>query len=303
MHGAGTKRWKKPLWMQPASNSWRTYSSASTVSCTRLGREAVHQVGVHQDAGIGEGLGDSRHLLDRHALVHQLASRRSLATSSPPEMAMQPLSASNSRHSSGCEGLLEADIAPPRNRSRSRRMQFVGQGACSALGGAASSTKWKPVCPVSAMMVSMRSASVLCGLRGLVAADVVQAHVAEAALLPVAAVRHRELVPAPVAPQPVHGVEHVEQAQVAVQRQAVPGGGAALLGRIAARARPGRRCRSRSAPQRLRARRRAPGALRLRRPCRCSSSASSTRSPASRVTKSKKSNTRGSASSRSSVLT
>ena len=28
------KRWKKPLWMQPAANSWRTYSSASTVSCT-----------------------------------------------------------------------------------------------------------------------------------------------------------------------------------------------------------------------------------------------------------------------------
>jgi hypothetical protein len=28
------KRWKKPDWMQPVSNSWRTYSSASTVSCT-----------------------------------------------------------------------------------------------------------------------------------------------------------------------------------------------------------------------------------------------------------------------------
>jgi hypothetical protein len=28
------KRWKKPDWMQPAANSWRTYSSASTVSCT-----------------------------------------------------------------------------------------------------------------------------------------------------------------------------------------------------------------------------------------------------------------------------
>jgi hypothetical protein len=59
-------------------------------------------------------------------------------------------------------------------------------------------------------------------------ADVVQAHVAEAALLPVAAVRHGELVPAPVAPQPVHGVEHVQQRQVAVQRQAVPGGRAHL---------------------------------------------------------------------------
>ena len=28
------KRWKNPLWMQPLRNSWRTYSSASTVSCT-----------------------------------------------------------------------------------------------------------------------------------------------------------------------------------------------------------------------------------------------------------------------------
>jgi hypothetical protein len=28
------KRWKKPDWMQPAAKSWRTYSSASTVSCT-----------------------------------------------------------------------------------------------------------------------------------------------------------------------------------------------------------------------------------------------------------------------------
>ncbi|MNY07940.1 hypothetical protein D3C86_1407670 [compost metagenome] len=28
------KRWKKPLWMQSFSNNWRTYSSASTVSCT-----------------------------------------------------------------------------------------------------------------------------------------------------------------------------------------------------------------------------------------------------------------------------
>ena len=64
----------------------------------------------------------------------------------------------------------------------------------------------------------------LFGGGGFIAADVVQAHVAEAAFFPVAAVRHGELVPAAVAPQAVHGVEHVEQAQVFVQRQAVPGG-------------------------------------------------------------------------------
>ena len=39
---------------------------------------------------------------------------------------------------------------------------------------------------------------------------------------------HGELVPAPVAPQTVHGVEHVQQRQVSVQRQAVPGGRADL---------------------------------------------------------------------------
>jgi nitroreductase/dihydropteridine reductase len=47
-------------------------------------REAVHQVGMHQDAGVAEALGHPRHLVHRHALLHQLASRRSLATSSPP---------------------------------------------------------------------------------------------------------------------------------------------------------------------------------------------------------------------------
>ncbi len=33
--------------------------------------KAVHQVGVHQDAGVGEGRGDAGHLLDRDALFHQ----------------------------------------------------------------------------------------------------------------------------------------------------------------------------------------------------------------------------------------
>jgi len=42
---------------------------------------------------------------------------------------------------------------------------------------------------------------------------------------------HRELVPAPVAPEPVHRVEHVQQAQVVVNRQAIPGGGAHVFKR------------------------------------------------------------------------
>jgi hypothetical protein len=138
-------------------------------------------------------------------------------------MAMQPLSAS-CWHSSGVKDFSKRML--PHQRCHAARCSSAAS-AFSDFGGAASSTKWKPVCPVSATMASMRSTSVV-GAGGVVAADVVQAHVAEAALLPVAAVRHGELVPAPVAPQPVHGVEHVQQRQVAVQRQAVPGGCADL---------------------------------------------------------------------------
>ena len=58
---------------------------------------------------------------------------------------------------------------------------------------------------------------------GVVARDVIEADVAEAALLPVAAVRDRQLVPAAVRPQTVHRIEHVQQRQVTAQRQAVPG--------------------------------------------------------------------------------
>ena len=43
--------------------------------------------------------------------------------------------------------------------------------------------------------------------------------------------RHGEFVPTPIAPQAVHGVEHVEQAEVLVQRQAVPGGRAHVFKR------------------------------------------------------------------------
>ena len=59
--------------------------------------------------------------------------------------------------------------------------------------------------------------------RPVVAADVVERDVAERALLPVAAVRQRELVPAAVRPEAVHRVEHLEQRHVAIERQAVVG--------------------------------------------------------------------------------
>ncbi len=56
----------------------------------------------------------------------------------------------------------------------------------------------------------------------VVARYVVESNVAEAALLPVTTMGNRELVPTAVGPQPVHRVEHVEERQIAVQRQPVP---------------------------------------------------------------------------------
>ena len=37
-----------------------------------LRRETVHQVGMNQDTGFTESVGDASHLLDRDALVHEL---------------------------------------------------------------------------------------------------------------------------------------------------------------------------------------------------------------------------------------
>ena len=179
---------------------------------------------------------------------------------------MQPLSAS-CWHSSRVKDFSKRML--PHHEIASWRRCSSAASAFSALGGAASSTKWKPVCPVSATMASMRSTSVS-RRRRVVARDVVEAHVAEAALLPVAAVRHGELVPAAVGPQPVHRVEHVEQRQVAVQRQAVPGRradfGEGNVGLDECR-------RSARRPCRHRARRCAPGAVPSACRCRCSSSA------------------------------
>ena len=65
-----------------------------------------------------------------------------------------------------------------------------------------------------------------CGRGGFVARDVVETDIAEAAFFPIATMRHRELVPTPIAPEAVHGVEHVQQRQIVVQGQAIPSGGA-----------------------------------------------------------------------------
>ena len=119
------------------------------------------------------------------------------------------------------KGLLKADIAPPRH------LQIAPQdllGQClEHLGWRGLVHKVKSGLPGLGHdgfhAVHQRG-----GRRSLVAGYVVQAHIAKTAFFPVAALGHGQLVPAPVAPQAVHGVEHVQQREVFVERQAVPGG-------------------------------------------------------------------------------
>ena len=82
------------------------------------------------------------------------ASNRLEATSSPPVTAMQPARAISAQ-SAGVNVFSKRMfphqvIETPRSSSRS-------ETARSMAGGAASSTKWKPVSPVSATSGSMRS--------------------------------------------------------------------------------------------------------------------------------------------------
>jgi hypothetical protein len=79
-----------------------------------LGREAVHQVGVHQDAGVGEGAGDAGDLLDRHALLHQL--EQAVGGHFQPAGDGDAAAVGELLAQLGGEGFLEADVAPPRNR-------------------------------------------------------------------------------------------------------------------------------------------------------------------------------------------
>ena len=147
------------------------------------------------------------------------SSRRSDATSSPPLTATQPERASSST-SSGREALLEADVAPPGDRdlpldeALGERAQHRGRRRLV-----------DEVEPRLARLAHQRLDPVDGDVRRrrLVARDVVQRHVAERALLPVAAARDGQLVPAPVRPQPVHRVQHLEQRDVAIERQPVVG--------------------------------------------------------------------------------
>ncbi len=173
---------------------------------------------MDQHAGVAEGLGHARDLLDRHALLHQV--QQAVGRDLEPTGDRDAAAVGELLAQLGGVRLFETDVAPPRDRQLPtlqlgrQRLQRLGRRSLvdemeAGLTGFLDD-RFDPV-------DQRRS-------RGpLVARDVVQADVTEAAFLPVAPVRHGQLVPATVRPQPVHRIEHVQQRQVAVQRQAVPG--------------------------------------------------------------------------------
>ena len=121
------------------------------------------------------------------------------------------------------KGFFEADVAPPRYLHPPAQ-QFFGQCfECFGWGGFVHKMEAGLACFGHDLFNPVHQRG---GAGGFVAADVVQADIAKAAFFPITTVRHRQFVPAAIAPQPVHGVEHVQQRQILVQRQAIPSGGA-----------------------------------------------------------------------------
>nr|GFC28594.1 hypothetical protein [Tanacetum cinerariifolium] len=151
-----------------------------------LGREAVHEVGVHQHARRREALRDPRHLRDGYPLFHegQQAVRRHLQPAADGDAARGRQQPAQVRG----ESFLKPNITPPAD-AHAALEQLDGQVAQSQRRGGLVHEVKTP-------------------------ADVVERHVAERAPLPIAAVGHGELVPAAVAPEAVHGVEHLYYGEV-----------------------------------------------------------------------------------------
>src|SRR6202012_2121574 len=55
----------------------------------------------------------------------------------------------------------------------------------------------------------------------VIAPDVIERNIAKRALLPIAPMRQSDLVPTPIRPQAMHRIQHLEQRNVTVERQAV----------------------------------------------------------------------------------
>ena len=63
-----------------------------------------------------------------------------------------------------------------------------------------------------------------CGRGAFVTTDVIQTDITKATFLPITAMRDSEFVPAAIAPETVHRVEHIEQRQITIEWQAIPSG-------------------------------------------------------------------------------
>ena len=119
----------------------------------------------------------------------------------PPETAMQPLSAS-CRQSSGVKDF-QSGCCPT--------TKWPGWCRCVPRPGAQGLGRCSLVDQVEAGVAgffddAFDAVDQRLGAGGVVAADVVEVDVAEAAFLPVAAVGDGEFVPVAVRPQPVHGL-------------------------------------------------------------------------------------------------
>ena len=175
----------------------------------RLGRKSVHQVGVYHDARIAEVAHGQSGLFDRYALVH--AFEQPVRSRFEPSRYGDAAGRSHQLAQVARITALEADVGPPDDAESAAqnlyrnlleqlgRRRFVREVEAPAarLGHDA----FHPVDEAG-------------GRNALVAADIVERRVAEGALGPVASVGEGHLVPASVAPEPVHGVGHFQQRQV-----------------------------------------------------------------------------------------
>ena len=181
-----------------------------------LRREAIHQIRVHHDACIAERASHARHLFDGDAFLHEL--EQSIRRHFEPAAHGYAAGCGEQTAQLGREGFLETNVAPPRDAEF-----LVDEALCECTHAC---RRRGLVDQVEARLVRLRDQrsnalhdDVL--TRPIVTADVVERDVAERALLPIAAVRQRNLVPAAVRPEAMHRVEHFHDGHVLTERQAV----------------------------------------------------------------------------------
>ena len=187
--------------------------------------EAVHQIGVHHDAGVGERARHPRHLLDRDALLHELQQPvgRHLETAAHGDAARLGEQLAQLGVKVFSKRMLPHQVMLSLSRDQALRQRAQARGRRGFVD------------EMEARLAGLRRSARGCAAMtrsvpgSVVAADVVERDVAEGALLPVAAMRQRDLVPAPVRPEPMHRIQHLHERDVLIERQAVVGRGARVL--------------------------------------------------------------------------